>query len=58
LSGKDYTTTFCIINTSENGNGWAVTEKSVSEALPSLKKVPLGIGPDYKFDQHYNTATA
>jgi hypothetical protein len=58
LSAADHSATFYIINTSQNRNGWAVTEKSLKEALPTLKKASLGIGPDYQFDQHYKAALA
>ena len=58
LSPENRSATFYLINTSPNRNGWAVTEKSLREALPTLKKASLGIGPDYKFDQHYKTAVS
>jgi hypothetical protein len=54
LVAKDHSALFYLMNTSENRNGWAVTEKGLKEALPTVKKAPLGIGPDYKFDKHYN----
>ena len=58
LSSADHTATFYIINTSQNRNGWAVTEKALKEALPTLKRATLGIGPDYQFDRHYRDALA
>ena len=58
LSAADHSATFYIINTSENQNGWAVTEKSLQEALPTLKKASLGIGPDQKFEVNTNKALA
>ncbi|MDT8782523.1 MAG: hypothetical protein IAX22_07780 [Candidatus Bathyarchaeota archaeon] len=54
LEAKDHSATFYLINTSVNRNRWAVTEKALKEALPTLLKANLGIGPDYKFDAHYN----
>jgi hypothetical protein len=58
LSSADHTATFYIINTSENRNGWSVTEKALKEALPTIKKASLGIGPQYQFDRHYRDAMA
>jgi hypothetical protein len=53
-----HTATFYIMNTSRNRVGWGVTEKALSEALPTLKKAKLGIGPDYKIDKHYPDSQA
>ena len=58
LSSEDHQATFYLINTSQNRNGWAVTEKSLTEALPTLTRATLGIGPDYHFDRHYQEAMA
>ncbi len=56
LSSDKHSANFYLNNTSQNRNGWAVAEKSLREALPTLKKASLGIRPDYKFDQHTDTA--
>lgn len=56
LSSADHSATFYIINTSENRNGWSVTEKSLKEALPTIKKASLGIGPEYQINRHYHDA--
>jgi hypothetical protein len=45
--------TFYLMNTSRNRMKWGVTKKALEEALPTLLKKPMGIGPDYKFDKHY-----
>jgi len=45
--------TFYLINTTPNRNKWAVTDKALEEALPTILNKPIGSGPDYKIDQHY-----
>lgn len=45
--------TFYLMNTSENLNRWAVTDKSLEAGLPSLLNKPIGCGPGYKIDKHY-----
>lgn len=44
---------FYIMNTSRNRNRWAVTDKALEEALPTLKGKPLGLGAGYRTDKHY-----
>jgi len=43
-----HTAKFYLMNTSRNRNNWRVTVTSLSEALPTLKGVPLGLGSGYK----------
>jgi hypothetical protein len=45
--------TLYLMNTSRNRNHWGVTDKALTEALPTLKGKPLGCGPNYKIDDHY-----
>ena len=42
--------TFYLMNTSPNRNGWAVTDKALEEALPTLLGKPLGCIPGYRVD--------
>lgn len=42
--------TFYLMNTSPNRNGWAVTDKALGEALPTLLGKPLGCVPGYRVD--------
>ncbi len=42
--------TFYLMNTSPNRNGWAVTDKALSEALPTLLGKSLGCVPGYRVD--------
>lgn len=53
LDAAAKTATFYLMNTTRNRNRWGVTEKALSEALPSLIKKPIGMGKDYKIDRHY-----
>lgn len=46
--------TFYIMNTSPNRLGWGVTDKALEEALPTLLSKPIGCGPGYKIDEHYD----
>lgn len=45
--------TFYVMNTGVNRNRWAVTEDALEQALPTLIGKPLGCGPDYSTDRHY-----
>ena len=53
LNAKEKTAKFYLMNTSRNRNDWGVTEKALAEALPTLTKTFLGVGPEYKADKHY-----
>ncbi len=44
---------FYLMNTSVNRNNWAVTEKALEEALPTILGKPLMCGPAYQTDTHY-----
>jgi hypothetical protein len=46
--------TFYLMNTSRNRNKWAVTDKALEDALPTLLKKSIGVGPGYKVDKHYS----
>ena len=46
--------TFYLLNTSPNRNRWAVTDKALTEALPTAIGKPIGCGPDYQTDRHYS----
>jgi len=48
LNKKAHTAKFYLLNTSRNRNNWGVTEKSLTEALPTITKVALNTGPDYQ----------
>lgn len=48
LSEKEHTATFYLMNTSPNRNDWAVTDKALEEALPTLLGKPIGLGKGYK----------
>jgi hypothetical protein len=41
------------MNTSPNRNRWAVTDQALTEAAPTLKGKPIGMGKGYKIDAHY-----
>ncbi len=47
------TATFYLMNTTPNRNKWAVTDKALQEAIPTLPGKTIGCGPDHKIDQHY-----
>ena len=47
------TAVFYIMNTSRNRNRWAVTDRSLEQALPTLKGKSIGLGAGYKTDKHY-----
>jgi hypothetical protein len=53
LDAAAKTATFYLMNATRNRNRWGVTEKALSEALPSLKGKKIGMGKDYKIDRHY-----
>lgn len=53
LDATSHQATFYLMNTSKNRNNWGVSQKALVEALPTLKKVKLSIGPNYKADKHY-----
>ncbi len=42
--------TFYLMNTSPNRNNWAVSDKALEEALPTLLGKPLGCIPGYRVD--------
>ena len=46
---------FYLMNTYRNRRkpSWGVTEQALEQALPTLLGKPLGMGKDYKTDQHY-----
>ena len=48
LNEKEHTAEFYIMNTSPNRNDWAVTDKALEEALPTLKGAPIGMGKNYQ----------
>lgn len=48
LNEKEHTAEFYIMNTSPNRNDWAVTDKALEEALPTLKGAPIGMGKNYR----------
>ena len=52
-NAQDHIATFYLLNTSPNRNGWAVTDKALDEALPTVIGKPLGCGPGYRTDRHY-----
>lgn len=45
--------TFYLMNTTPNRNKWAVSDKALQEALPTLNGKNIGCGPDYNIDKHY-----
>ena len=50
---EDRRATFYLLNTSPNRNRWAVTDRALEEALPTVIGKPLGCGPGYRTDRHY-----
>lgn len=48
LNEATHTADFYIMNTSPNRNDWAVTDKALEEALPTLKGAPIGMGKNYR----------
>lgn len=45
--------TFYVMNTGVNRNRWSVTEDALEQALLTLIGKPLGCGPNYSTDRHY-----
>jgi hypothetical protein len=54
LNEQAHTAKFYIMNTSRNRNRWGVTGQALSDALPTLKGVKIGMGAGYKIDKHYH----
>lgn len=50
---EENTATFYLLNTSPNRNKWAVTDKALTEAVPTAIGKPIGCGPEYRTDRHY-----
>jgi hypothetical protein len=50
---EQHLATFYLMNTTRNRNKWGVTDRALEQALPTLLKRPIGIGPGYKTDRHY-----
>src|ERR1035437_1397598 len=53
LNEQAHIAKFYIMNTSRNRNRWGVTTQALSDALPTLKGVKIGMGQGYKIDKHY-----
>jgi len=51
---EQHLVTFYIMNTSLNRNRWRVTDKALTEALPTLRGKPLGCIPGYMVDHIAN----
>jgi uncharacterized protein YlaN (UPF0358 family) len=51
--GEKNHATFYLINTTPNRNKWAVTDKALQEALPTILNKTIGCGPEYRNDKHY-----
>jgi len=54
LAASEQVATIYLMNTSKNRNGWAVTEKALKEALPTITGKPIGLGEGYKLGHYPN----
>ena len=51
---EDHTAVFYVMNTTVNRNRWTVSDRALEQALPTIIGKPLGCGPEYRTDRHYD----